>query len=705
MRATCVDNGAYTDYEVRVYPTASAVDGSFESEAIYKAEEYTYYVDIRELTKDNTIIGTANFDVLPADSGVTELVKISASGGAVVTVDEDDPNMCSISIPWDSKKGLAKAGTFTITATATDGSGKKCSIKIITGIYSDAVDGEVLPEYELKGGKSLTLPTKTLAVYTDANGKSFSPTKGGVTWKLVNPADSAYLSVSSSGKLTAKSSVTGSHKVYLVAYSKDLGDVLSSTTINVIPANLGKLNISDSLDDPRTIAGSTLTLNVGESLKIYGAELDEDSYLPMIYDGTLSFKSSNTKVAKVDADGTISIVGAGTATITVTDQNKRSATMKVKGVIPAQTVSVYDSAGNLIRNSLGESNTASICAGKSISFKVVTEPAKVTAKAQWSVVDGVGTVKSGKYTAPKSVPEAASATLEVQVGDIVLPINVEVTVPVTGVSINHGLELVKGQPVIDLRYGNTVELSAVCCPVVSVQDVKWTSSSQSIATVEDGTVTFLKPGTVTIKATATDGSGKSASLKIKAIQSPESIELNYGSSTSVIAGKKLTFKASSFLPVNTTEKGITWVLDDYSYASISSSGVLTTKKLTVPTVVYVSALRKSDGEFLAGCEVTIYPAVKTIKLLHELTVKKSVAQLDLSKGNGVELQLLISPNYEAEVEWSISEGVDVSFDYSGHYANISFYEPGTVTVKARLLDGSGKSVSLKINAFGELRMD
>lgn len=45
---------------------------------------------------------------------------------------------------------------------------------------------------------------------------------------------------------------------------------------------------------------------------------------------TLSWKSSNKKIATVDSKGLVSPKGEGTATITVTTANKKSASVKVK---------------------------------------------------------------------------------------------------------------------------------------------------------------------------------------------------------------------------------------------------------------------------------------------------------------------------------------------------------------------------------------
>ncbi len=69
----------------------------------------------------------------------------------------------------------------------------------------------------------------------------------------------------------------------------------------------------------------------------------------------------------------------------------------------------------------------------------------------------------------------------------------------------------------DLAVGETLQLTAQVTPANALnKNLQWTSSNTSVATVdENGLVTGLSTGTVAIKATATDGSGKSASLTLK----------------------------------------------------------------------------------------------------------------------------------------------------------------------------------------------
>jgi hypothetical protein len=88
----------------------------------------------------------------------------------------------------------------------------------------------------------------------------------------------------------------------------------------------------------------------------------------------------------------------------------------------------------------------------------------------------------------------------------------------TAVTILHGGQDVTGQTLgIDLASEDkTIALTAEVNPTDAGQGILWTTSNSKVATVdENGVVTGLSKGTATITATATDGSGKIATVKIK----------------------------------------------------------------------------------------------------------------------------------------------------------------------------------------------
>ena len=79
---------------------------------------------------------------------------------------------------------------------------------------------------------------------------------------------------------------------------------------------------------------------------------------------------------------------------------------------------------------------------------------------------------------------------------------------VTGVALN--------KTSTSISVGNSETLTATVAPENAANKaLKWASSDEDVATVApDGTVTAVKVGTATITATATDGSGKSATCKV-----------------------------------------------------------------------------------------------------------------------------------------------------------------------------------------------
>ena len=99
-------------------------------------------------------------------------------------------------------------------------------------------------------------------------------------------------------------------------------------------------------------------------------------------------------------------------------------------------------------------------------------------------------------------------------------------------------ELVTGialsQTTVTMVEGTTLTLTATIVPTyVTDPTVTWSSSDEDVATVADGKVTAIAPGTATITATANDGSGVSASCTVTVEESVNvTITMNqYGSAT------------------------------------------------------------------------------------------------------------------------------------------------------------------------------
>ena len=102
--------------------------------------------------------------------------------------------------------------------------------------------------------------------------------------------------------------------------------------------------------------------------------------------------------------------------------------------------------------------------------------------------------KVGSY-----VPSGCSTTFTVGNGSS--------NVAVTGISLSNSS--------LSLTTGESATLTATVSPRnASNKNVTWTSSNASVATVSNGTVKAVSPGTATITCTAADGSGKTAKCTV-----------------------------------------------------------------------------------------------------------------------------------------------------------------------------------------------
>ena len=110
--------------------------------------------------------------------------------------------------------------------------------------------------------------------------------------------------------------------------------------------------------------------------------------------------------------------------------------------------------------------------------------------------------EAGKYKASITV-DGAAAFVEYEITGGTPEI-----VPVDSITLN--------KTSTSISVGNSEKLTATVTPENAAnKDLKWASSDTSVATVApDGTVTAVKAGTVTITATAADGSGKFATCTV-----------------------------------------------------------------------------------------------------------------------------------------------------------------------------------------------
>lgn len=147
-----------------------------------------------------------------------------------------------------------------------------------------------------------------------------------------------------------------------------------------------------------------------------------------------------------------------------------------------------------------------------------------------------------------------------------------------------------------LLTGKKMTLQAVITPSnVSNKSVSWSVSNKKYASVSsEGVVKAKAAGagkTVTITAKAKDGSGKKATYKISIKGAVKKISLK--AAKKVKAGKKVAVKATVKVGKGGS-KALKWSSSNKDYATVSSKGVVTTKKAGKGKTVTITAVAK-DG--------------------------------------------------------------------------------------------------------------
>ena len=566
---------------------------------------------------------------------------------------------------------VAGKGTVTITATAKDGSKKAASVKIQVGNLTTNVTITEPASTILRSGKALTLKATT---------EPAKPTVAGVNFQLVNKADSAYVTLTAAGKVTAKN-VYEPHEVQIKAISKDAAKVESEPiTLTVLPKANESLILR--LGD-RYVTKTTLVRNVKDSLtlKAYTLDVTSEGYPESTADVT--WKSSNAKIATVE-NGTVTCLKAGTVTITATSgKMTATVTIKVTGLVESLTITT------------AKGTAFTVSSGKALALKATAAPSNASNKAvTWAITDGSAYAKvstSGVVTANKDLTSVKTITVTATAKD---GSGKSDSVQITVLPMVQGLEIKRPgasentTQMWDMAANAQLQLSAVTYPVAARKDVTWKSSNAKIASIDaNGLVTCQKAGTVTITATAKDGSGKKASFKLVVVKLMKDLTVSDGA---IAGGKALTLKPV-ISPADTTNRKLGWSVETNSYGiKIDANGKLTTKAVKEPVKVTVTVTSK-DGTGLTGtCTVTVYPATTKVTVS---TKDGSALPKTLTTDDTLALKATGTPDVSYnQFSWKSSNAKVATVDVDGV---VTPKAPGSVTITATAKDGTGKSAACK----------
>ena len=137
------------------------------------------------------------------------------------------------------------------------------------------------------------------------------------------------------------------------------------------------------------------------------------------------------------------------------------------------------------------------------------------------------------------------------------------------------------QQSVTVRTNETAQLTAILTPEnATTQEVMWSSSNMQVVRVQDGEITGMKPGTVTV--TAVPVSNKSLSATCTVTVTSEALDpipmsaftLNETEKTIEI-GRSYSLRVMSYEPYNASSQDVTWTSSDESVATVNQYGSVT----------------------------------------------------------------------------------------------------------------------------------
>jgi non-canonical (house-cleaning) NTP pyrophosphatase len=242
--------------------------------------------------------------------------------------------------------------------------------------------------------------------------------------------------------------------------------------------------------------------------------------------------------------------------------------------------------------------------------------------------------------------------------------------------------------------GATLQMNATVLPADAAnKTVTWSvTAGTGTATIDPSTgiLTGLTPGTVTVTATANDGSGVTGTeiITVTPILVTSIVVTGAGGATSFANGATLQMSAA-ITPSTAGNQAVTWsVAAGSGTATIDpTSGLLTA---VTPGTVTVTATAKDASGITGNETITVNPILVT-----SITVTGTGGATKVVNGaNGATLQMIatITPADAAikTVTWTVAAGTDggtATIDPSTGI--LTGTAVGTVTVTATATDGSG----------------
>ena len=330
------------------------------------------------------------------------------------------------------------------------------------------------------------------------------------------------------------------------------------------------------------VTGTEKVIYVGESLVLDATVSPANATLQGV-----EWSSSREDNASVDEYGVVTGVSKGDAVI-------KAKAIDGSGQYATYTVTVKQQPEEITLSK----DSITLKAGNYVTMKATVLPDTTNDKSVvwYSSDESVAKVNSsGRVTAVS--PGMAIITCESKTHSYVYAqMVVNVYQPVTSISFNEKNPYV--------AVGESINLTWEVGPLNATDSsVTLSTNKESVLEVhQDGTIYGLKRGEAYVYATANDGSGKKASIKVTVTQPVEGVEVKY-TEMSVGVGEKVS-NTATMIPSDATITSMTWYSLDPNIATVSGTGTkatVTGKAWGDTTIIGVT----EDGSYVTTFDISV----------------------------------------------------------------------------------------------------
>lgn len=493
-----------------------------------------------------------------------------------------------------------------------------------------------------------------------SNGKELTGAVGDTINLRVNTTDEDGRGVNWTSNNTSVATVDSNGVVTL----KSSGEAIITATMdnpNLFPGETNHTaQIKITVIDNFSVDFTSKQINVGDKFELSALVTDDTAKVSWMVDdeSIVSITESEESSRKITVEG----LKKGKAKIT--------AMQEVNGVIKYAYCEV--DVNEPVQNVVLFPTNLSITIGDSYPIVLTFEPERPdNMEVKWvSSNEDILTVSDSGVVKGVGGGDAVVSVITLD-GIKVASCDVHVRVPVTGITLSKNIvETTLSAGNYQLSYTITPEGEGVDTSVI------WSSSNEDILTVDqNGFVTFVSPGNATVicqtNDIGTDGNNLLATCDFFISEPVTSVTLDF---TDVTLKLGDTFRLTAeILPVNATDKTVTWISSNTSVVTVDENGLLT----AVGTGSAAVLVQSNDSGITAMCNINVYQPVETVEI--------NYTEMSVRKGTVFWLYAKAGPDNAVNktIIWSTSNPRIATVDESGMVTAI---EPGECIITATSQD-------------------